>query len=126
MLDGGTDLIPSMRWRTKGVSQGYVLSMGEQLLHGLGVPFHEHIQRLLIAVDQSIDIVYGRHLEITSTVETGSPFPKGALRPSYLFTGVRGRLQPVEIVGISPIATTNQAPNAPKPAYLVPNLGRLF
>ena len=40
-----------------------------------------------------------------------------------LFTGVRGRLQPVEKVGTQLIATKKRAPKAPKPAYLVPNLG---
>src|SRR5687768_12992183 len=75
MLDGGTNLLPSMRWRAKGISQGYVFSVGEQLLHGFGVSFHEHVQRLLILVDQLINIVYGRHLEITSTVDALS-FPR--------------------------------------------------
>ena len=28
-LDGGTNLLPSMRWGTKGVSQGYVFSLRE-------------------------------------------------------------------------------------------------
>ena len=66
-----------MGWR------GSVFCLGEEFLHGFGIPFHELVERQLILLDQSIDLVYGRHLEITSTVETGSPFPKGVLRPSY-------------------------------------------
>ena len=41
-----------------------------------------------------------------------------------LFTVVRGSGQPVEKGGIEPIATTNRAPKAPKPAYLAPDLGQ--
>jgi hypothetical protein len=32
--------------------------------------------------------------------------------------------QPVEKVGIGPIATANRVPKAPKSAYLAPNLGQ--
>ncbi len=46
----------------QGVSEGHVVSVGEQLLHGLGVAFHELVQRLLILLDQSIDIIYLSHL----------------------------------------------------------------
>jgi hypothetical protein len=33
-------------------------------------------------------------------------------------------IEPVEKVGIEPIATTNRAPKTPKPAYLAPDLGQ--
>jgi hypothetical protein len=59
-----------MGWR------GSVFCVREELLHGFGVPFHEFVQRQLILLDQSIDMVYGRHLEITSTVGALS-FPQG-------------------------------------------------
>ena len=42
--------------------------MGEQFLHRLGVPFHELTKRLLILLDQLVDIVHRGHLDITSVV----------------------------------------------------------
>src|SRR5919202_7099776 len=36
-----SDLIPSMRWRAKGVSEGYVVPVGEHLLIRFGVAFDE-------------------------------------------------------------------------------------
>jgi hypothetical protein len=68
MLDGGTDLLSSMRRRTKGVSQGYVFSMGKQPLHGLGVAFHELVEPQLVSLDKFVYVVCGGHLGITSTV----------------------------------------------------------
>jgi hypothetical protein len=41
-----------------------------------------------------------------------------------LFTRLPTRWEPVEKVGVELIATTNRARNAPKPACLVPDLGR--
>jgi hypothetical protein len=46
--------------------------VGEELLHGPGVAFHEFVQRQLILLDELIDLAYGRHLEITSMVEAFS------------------------------------------------------
>jgi hypothetical protein len=57
-----------MRGRAKRVSQGYISSMGEQLLHRLGVPFHELTKRQVILLDQLVDIVHRGHLDITSVV----------------------------------------------------------
>src|SRR5829696_9179398 len=85
-----SNLLPPMRGRAKGVSQAYVFSMGEQLLHRFGVPFHELTKRLLILLDQLIDIVYSRHLEITSIVDTSS-FRLPPCDHPTLFIGVRGK-----------------------------------
>src|SRR5215203_1804861 len=41
----------------------------------------------------------------------------------HLFTGVRGRCQPVEKVGVKLTATTNRTRTASKSAYLGPNMG---
>jgi hypothetical protein len=46
---------------------------------------------------------------------------RGRIKPLPL---LRRIYQPVEKVGIEPIATTNRAPKAPKPAYLAPDLGQ--
>ena len=61
MLDGGTDLIPSMRRGTEGVGQGYVFPMGEQLLDRLGVPFHEVAEPQLVSLDEFVYVVCGGH-----------------------------------------------------------------
>ena len=45
MLYGLSNLIPSTNWGTKGVSEGYVISMGVQLFDRLGVSFDELAQR---------------------------------------------------------------------------------
>src|SRR5215212_3950293 len=50
VVRGGTlhsrgSLLPSTYGRAKGVSEGYVVSMGEHLLHRLGVSFEELTQR---------------------------------------------------------------------------------
>src|SRR5829696_8551271 len=76
MLRSLGNLIPPTHGRSIGVGEARIISVGEELLHGFGVPFHEFVQRQLILLDQSIDLVYGRHLEITSTVGALS-FPQG-------------------------------------------------
>jgi hypothetical protein len=40
-LDSPSNLLPPTRWRGKGVIEGYVFSMGEELLHRLGGTFDE-------------------------------------------------------------------------------------
>jgi hypothetical protein len=42
--------------------------MGEQLLHRLGVPFHELTKRQVVLLDQLVDISHRGHLAITSVV----------------------------------------------------------
>jgi hypothetical protein len=70
-LYGLSNLLPPTRGRAKGVSEGYVISMGEQILHRFRVSFHELIQRQMILLNKLVYIVYGRHLlEITSIVGT--------------------------------------------------------
>ena len=44
-LLGLSNLLPTTHGRSKGVSEAYVFSMGEQGLHRLGVSFHELISR---------------------------------------------------------------------------------
>ena len=63
------NLLPSMGDPATGVGEGYVLSMGVQLPHRLGVSFHEFAQRLVILLDYLVKIIYCSHrLEITSIV----------------------------------------------------------
>src|SRR5215207_4039395 len=44
-IDGLINLHPPTHGRAKGVSEGYIFLMGEDLLHRLGVAFHECTQR---------------------------------------------------------------------------------
>src|SRR3569833_2490661 len=60
-LHGRSDLLPSTCGRGNGVSEGEVFSMGEHLLHGSGVPFHELTQRELHLLNYSVKIVYSSH-----------------------------------------------------------------
>jgi hypothetical protein len=47
-----------------------VFSVKNDLLHGLGVAFYKLVELCqLISLDRPIDIVYGRHLEINSTID---------------------------------------------------------
>src|SRR5215203_5855871 len=55
-----------------------VISVGEELLHRLGVAFHELVECQLVSLDKLVYIFYSRHLEVTSTVDAFS-FPKGNL-----------------------------------------------
>jgi hypothetical protein len=64
-LHSGSNLIPSMRGRAKGVIEGYVVSMGVQPLHRLGVPFDELPLREVKLLNYLVKIIYRRHLEIT-------------------------------------------------------------
>jgi hypothetical protein len=64
MLLGLGNLLPSMRYRAnpgsgraKRVSKGYVFSMGEDLLHGLGVAFRELICRWLPLLKYKVEII---------------------------------------------------------------------
>jgi hypothetical protein len=68
------NLIPPTHGRAIGVGEARVFSVGEEILHGLRVPFHELVQRQLIELDELIDLAYGCHLEITSIVDAYS-FP---------------------------------------------------
>jgi hypothetical protein len=90
-----SNLLPSTRGRAKGVSEGYVFSMGEHHLHGFRVPFGDLAQRLLTLLNYLVKIIYRSHLlEITSSVGT-STFPKAtplllpaaeALKPLALYS----------------------------------------
>jgi hypothetical protein len=68
------NLLPPTHGRAIGVGEARVFSVGEEILHGLRVPFHEIVQRQLIDLDELIDLAYGCHLEITSIVDAYS-FP---------------------------------------------------
>jgi hypothetical protein len=65
-----------MRRRAGGVSEAYVIPMGEHLLHRCGVSFDEFVQRLLTLLDHSVKIFCGTYLE--------PPFPLDILRSSYV------------------------------------------
>src|SRR3712207_4080952 len=45
------NLRPSVRDHPTGVCEGYIVSMGEHLLGGLGVPSHELTYRLVVLLD---------------------------------------------------------------------------
>jgi hypothetical protein len=76
--------------RAKGVSEGYVLSVGEQLLRRLGVPFLELIDCQLPLLEYLVKIVYLGHLENTSIVDASS-FPPTPCDHPTLFIEPRGR-----------------------------------
>jgi hypothetical protein len=63
------NLLPSKCGRPKGVCERYVVFMGEEVLHGLGVPFDELLARLLELFEYSVEIIYSSHLEVTSIVD---------------------------------------------------------
>jgi hypothetical protein len=48
--------------------------MGEQLLHGQGVPFDELVARLLESFEYVVEIVYRGHSGTTSIIDA-LPFP---------------------------------------------------
>ena len=58
----------------EGVGEAYVVSVGEQLLHGFWVSFYELVARPLELFEYSVKIIYSSHVELTSTVGTSS-FP---------------------------------------------------
>jgi hypothetical protein len=69
MFLGPRNLLPSMcnranprRGRTKGVSKGYIFSMGEQLLRRLGIPSLELIYRQAPLLEYLVEIIYRGHL----------------------------------------------------------------
>jgi hypothetical protein len=47
----------------EGVSEAYIVPMGEHLLLGLGMAFDELVQRSLTLLDYSVKILCGSHLE---------------------------------------------------------------
>src|SRR5215210_316024 len=53
----------------KGVGEGHVISMGEEVLHGLWVPPHELVARLLELLEYVVEIFYCSHSDITSIDE---------------------------------------------------------
>src|SRR5215207_2927590 len=80
-----SDLRPPAHGWAIGVGETSVFSVGEELLHGSRIPFHELVQCQLILLDESIYILYGSHLEITSTVDASS-IPSAPLGHPTLFT----------------------------------------
>jgi hypothetical protein len=64
--------------REKRVSESYVISMGEQLLHRLRVPFYKLTQRQVISLDQFVYIIYRSHPDITSIA--GTPYSRPSPR----------------------------------------------
>src|SRR5215216_5315630 len=61
MLYGLGDLIPPTHGRAIGVSDGHVFSVGEEVLHRLGVSSQELPLRSIILLDQFVDIIYSGH-----------------------------------------------------------------
>src|SRR5829696_6529297 len=69
-LHRGSDLLPSERGRSDGVSEGHVFPVREHRLHGFGVALDELTQCELILFDDFVEIGYRGHPQITSTVGT--------------------------------------------------------
>src|SRR5215207_3822308 len=61
MLYGLGDLLPPTHGRAIGVSEGHVLSTGEEVLHRLGVSIDELPLRSVILLDQFVNIIYSGH-----------------------------------------------------------------
>src|SRR5688572_28751034 len=90
MLDGGSDLIPSVRRGTEWVGQGHVFPMGEQLLDGLGVTFHEAAEPQLVSLNEFVYVVCGGHRYGSPPRFVRRPYPKDPLCDhTTLFTQVR-------------------------------------
>jgi hypothetical protein len=58
--------------RTKRVGEGNVVSVGEQILHGLGVALHERVACLLELFEYMVEIIYRGHSDFTSIVDASS------------------------------------------------------
>jgi hypothetical protein len=58
-----------------GASKGYVPSMGVQLLHRLGVSFHQFAQGRMIWLYYFVKFVYGIHLLDITSIVGRSAFP---------------------------------------------------
>src|ERR687896_790748 len=86
-LLGFADLIPPACGRAEGVSQGYVVSVGEQLLHGLGVAFDELLSRPLEAFEYPVEIIHFGHLGLTSTSDPPSFLEGRSSGASYAIQG---------------------------------------
>jgi hypothetical protein len=60
------DPLPPAHGRAIGVGEAHVVSMGEEPLYRLGIPFHELAYRQLILLDQVVYFVYSTHSDILS------------------------------------------------------------
>jgi hypothetical protein len=63
LLNSPSNLLPSTYSRAKGVSEGYVLSMGVHLLSGFRVAFQEVIDREVELREQLVNIAFRSHLD---------------------------------------------------------------
>jgi hypothetical protein len=61
-LQGPSHLIPPKRGRAEGVGEGYVVSMGVELLIASGIPFNDLAQRQVIWLEHFVEIIYCGHL----------------------------------------------------------------
>jgi hypothetical protein len=55
------NLLPSVRDDATGVGEGYVVSMGEQLLRRLGVSFHELTYGQVVLLNYFVKMLYRTH-----------------------------------------------------------------
>jgi hypothetical protein len=60
------DPLPPAHGRAIGVGEAHVISMGEEPLHKLGIPFHELAYRQLILLDQLVNFIYRTHPDLLS------------------------------------------------------------
>src|SRR5215208_3239274 len=61
MLYGLGDLIPPTHGRAIGVSEGHVFSVGEEVLHRLGVAYQKLPLRSIILLDSFVNIIDSGH-----------------------------------------------------------------
>src|SRR5215217_5700854 len=79
MVNNSSNLLPSTHERAKGVTEGYVLSMGVTLLYGFRVAFHKFTLRQSELLDEVVNVVLRSHLDHLSFLcwrrRYGRPLP---------------------------------------------------
>src|SRR4029453_13646604 len=63
VVHNGSGLLPSTYERAQGVTEGYVLSMGEPLLYGFRISFKKFTHRQIELLDQFLNVVLRSHLD---------------------------------------------------------------
>src|SRR5215208_2114606 len=81
MLYGLGDLIPPTHGRAIGVSEGYVFSVGEEVLHRLGVAYQKLPLRSIILLDSFVNIIdSGHNHSVHRRPSSLGSFPTGLYR----------------------------------------------
>jgi hypothetical protein len=63
VVNNGSGLLPSTCERAQGVTEGYVLSMGEPLLYGFRISFQKFTHRQIELLDQFLNVALRSHLD---------------------------------------------------------------